>query len=249
MLIDLLATDNLANYNIKIAQIMGLHTAIYINELINISNKATQKNKLVADKFFVLDRKYITKRTTLALEEQLAIDTKLHKVGVMQKADNEIDLIYLDIEKLAEIISSDDSEYLDKVKKKTQVKTAALPGMKMTLRQKQAEELKQSLTITHPELKAAYEGWIEGVYANPKGFLSKSAVKVFIDTIDQFANGYLDVALSVINIATVGGWRDATWAIDKYNEQQSKIKTVRRRNAVVDTSGERTQIKAGEEIF
>ena len=57
MLIDLLATDNLANYNIKIAQIMGLHTAIYINELINISNKATQKNKLVADKFFILDRK------------------------------------------------------------------------------------------------------------------------------------------------------------------------------------------------
>ena len=41
MLIDLLSTDNLANYNIKIAQVMGLHSAIYINELINISNKAT----------------------------------------------------------------------------------------------------------------------------------------------------------------------------------------------------------------
>ena len=57
MLIDLLATDNQASYNIKIAQVMGLHTAIYINELINISNKATQKNKLIADKFFILDRK------------------------------------------------------------------------------------------------------------------------------------------------------------------------------------------------
>ena len=29
MLIDLLSTDNLANYNIKIAQVMGLHSAIY----------------------------------------------------------------------------------------------------------------------------------------------------------------------------------------------------------------------------
>lgn len=249
MLIDLLSTDNLANYNIKIAQVMGLHTAIYINELINISNKATQKNKLIADKFFILDRKYITKRTTLALEEQLAIDTKLHKVNVMQKADNEIDTIYLDIEKLASIISSDDSEYLDKVKKKTQVKTTALPGMKMTLRQKQAEEFKQSLTITHPELRAAYEGWIEGVYANPKGFLSKSAIKVFIDTVDQFANGYLDVALSVINIATVGGYRDATWAINKYNENYNKQKVTRKRNSLVDTSTERAQIKVGEEIF
>ena len=46
MLLDLLSTDNLVNYNVKIAQIMGLHTAIYINELINISNKAIKKKKL-----------------------------------------------------------------------------------------------------------------------------------------------------------------------------------------------------------
>lgn len=44
---------------------MGLHTAIYVNELINISAKALKKNKLIADKFFLLDRKYITRRTTL----------------------------------------------------------------------------------------------------------------------------------------------------------------------------------------
>ena len=248
MLIDLLSTDNLANYNIKIAQVMGLHTAIYINELINISNKATQKGKLIADKFFILDRKYITKRTTLALEEQLAIDTKLNTVGVMQKADNEIDTIYLDIDNLAKIISSDDSDYLDKVKKKTQVKTAALPGMKLTIRQKQVEDFKKGLTVTHPELRAAYEGWIEGVYANPKGFLSKKAIEIFISTVDQFANGYLDVALSVINIATVGGWRDATWAINKYNEEYNKSKTTRRRNALVDTTAIR-DTKLGEEIF
>lgn len=248
MLIDLLATDNQASYNTKIAQVMGLHTAIYINELINISNKATQKNKLVAEKFFILDRKYITKRTTLALEEQLAIDTKLHKVQVMQKADGEVDTIHLDIEKLASIISSDDSEYLDKVKKKTEVKTAALPGMKTTLRQKQAQELKKNINITHPELKAAYEGWIDGVYANPKGFLSNRAVTIFIDTVDQFANGYLDIALSVINIATVGGYREAEWAIAKYNENYNKQKTTRRRNALVDTSNNKSN-NLGEEIF
>ena len=244
MLIDLLSTDNLANYNIKIAQVMGLHTAIYINELINISNKATQKNKLIADKFFILDRKYITKRTTLALEEQLAIDTKLHKVNVMQKADNEIDTIYLDIEKLASIISSDDSEYLDKVKKKTEVKTAALPGMKQTLKQKQALEFKQEINVTHPKLKEAYDGWVDGVLANPKGFLSKRAVKIFIDTVDSFANGYLEVALKVIDIATTNGYRDATWAINKYNTEYNNTN----RNNYVDTSRQRV-VKLADEVF
>ena len=246
MLLDLLSTDNLANYNVKIAQVMGLHTAIYINELINISNKAIKKKKLISAKYFLLNREYITKRTTLELEEQLAIDSKLIKVSVIQKPDSDVDHIYLDIDKLAEIISSDDSAYLDKVKKKTEIKTAALPGMKQTLRQKQAEEFKNSITITHPELKEAYDGWVDGVLANPKGFLSKRAIKIFIDTVDSFADGYLDVALTIINIAAVNGYRDATWAINKYNEENKKNNTVR--NNYVDTSKQRI-VKLGNEVF
>ena len=246
MLLDLLSTDNLANYNVKIAQVMGLHTAIYVNELINISNKAIKKKKLVSDKYFLLNREYITKRTTLSLEEQLAIDNKLEKVFVLQKPTNDIDHIYLDIEKLAEIISSDDSDYLNKVKKKTEVKTAALPGMKQTLTQRQAEEFKNSINITHPELKEAYDGWVDGVLANPKGFLSKRAIKIFIDTVDSFADGYLDVALTIINIATVNGYRDATWAINKYNEENKKNNAVR--NNYVDTSKQRI-VKLGNEVF
>ena len=244
MLLDLLSTDNLANYNVKIAQIMGLHTAIYVNELINISNKAIKKKKLVSDKYFLLNREYITKRTTLSLEEQLAIDNKLEKVFVLQKPTNDIDHIYLDIEKLAEIISSDDSDYLNKVKKKTEVKTAALPGMKQTLKQRQAEEFKNSINITHPELKEAYDGWVDGVLANPKGFLSKRAIKIFIDTVDSFADGYLDIALTIINIATVNGYRDATWAINKYNDEFNKSN----RNNYVDTSRQRI-VKLGDEVF
>lgn len=246
MLLDLLSTDNLANYNVKIAQVMGLHTAIYVNELINISNKAIKKKKLVSDKYFLLNREYITKRTTLSLEEQLAIDNKLEKVFVLQKPTNDIDHIYLDIEKLAEIISSDDSDYLNKVKKKTEVKTAALPGMKQTLKQRQAEEFKNSINITHPELKEAYDGWVDGVLANPKGFLSKRAIKIFIDTVDSFADGYLDIALKIIDIATTNGYRDATWAINKYNEENKKNNAVR--NNYVDTSRQRI-VKLGDEVF
>lgn len=244
MLLDLLSTDNLANYNVKIAQVMGLHTAIYVNELINISNKAIKKKKLVADKYFLLNRDYITKRTTLGLEEQLAIDSKLIKVNVIYKPDNDVDHIYLDIDKLASIISSDDSEYLNKVKKKTEVKTAAIPGMKQTLKQRQALELKQEINVTHEKLKEAYDGWVDGVLANPKGFLSKRAVKIFMETVDSFANGYLDIALKVIDIATTNGYRDATWAINKYNADYNS----NNRNSYVDTSRQRV-VKLADEVF
>ena len=104
MIVDLLATDNMVSYNVKIANVMGLHTAIYLTELINISLKAERKKKLVADKYFLIDRKYITQRTTLSVEEQITIEQKLSKVEVIQKPAGGIDTVYINVDKLAQII-------------------------------------------------------------------------------------------------------------------------------------------------
>ena len=244
-MIDLLATDNMVSYNVKVANVMGLHTAVYLTELINISLKAEKKQKLVADKYFIIDRKYITQRTTFSVEEQITIEQKLSKVGVIQKPAGGVDTVYIDVDKLAQIISSDDDSYLNKVSKSTVVKTVTGPGMKQTLKQRQAIEMKTYLTTTHKELKEALEGWIDGVLANPNGFLSKKAVSVFERTVDEFANGDLDVALKIIEIATVGGYRDATWAINNFNKDYAK--TFRRR--AVDTGSQRVVPLSSDEVF
>ena len=65
----------------------------------------------------------------------------------------------------------------------------------------------------------AYCNWIDGVYANPKGFLSKRAVEIFQQKVETFANHDLDVALAVIDIAATNGYRDADWALNKYREK------------------------------
>ena len=236
MLIDLLATDNLVSYNVKIANVLGLHTAVYLTELINISLKAEMKQKLIANKYFVVDRKYITRRTTLEAPEQIAIEEKLKKVDVIQKPADSVDTIYLNVDKLGQIISSDDDKYLQKVSTTTKVKTVALPGMKQTLRQKEAIELKNHISTTHEELRAALEGWIDGVYANPKGFLSKRAISIFEKTVSDFSAGDLSVALKLIDIATVGGYRDAQWAINDYksNPIHTALSTVAKRVVALD---------------
>ena len=222
MLVDILATDNMASYNVKIAQVMGLHTAIYINELLNISAKATKKNKLIADKFFLLDRKYITKRTTIDEKEQLAIDYKLCKSDIIIKPENSPDTLYLNIDKLAEMLSSDDEKFLQKVSKNTKVVTAALPGLKQTLKQKQASEMKTYITTTNDELKQSFEDWVDSVIANPKSSgLTKTKVALFQRDVHTFANGDLDVALKVIELAIKGGYNDAQWAINNFNKDYS----------------------------
>ena len=40
---------------------------------------------------------------------------------------------------------------------------------------------------------------------------------MFKETVDNFAQGNLDLALKIIDIATVNGYRDATWAINVFN--------------------------------
>ena len=47
MLIDLLSANNYVNYNIKVAELVGLHPAIYLSELMNIQSKAEKKNMLL----------------------------------------------------------------------------------------------------------------------------------------------------------------------------------------------------------
>lgn len=246
MLLNLLATDNLVSYNIKVAKVFGLHSAIYIAELMNILEKANKKDKLVEDKYFVLDRKYITKRTTLDTEEQLAIDYKLAQLSIIVKPAGAVDTLWLDVDKLAATISSDDEAYLGKVAKRAQVKTTALPGIKMTMRQKKAEEMKSYITEVYPELREAYLNWVDAVYENPKGFLSKRAVELFQRDVDIFANGYLDIALSVVDIAIKGGYREASWAIEKFNKDYANQS---RRRIVSPTDSSARNVPTAEEVF
>ena len=63
MLIELLSSSNYVNFNIKVAQILGLKSAIYLSQLMDINEKAIRKNK-IEDNFFTIDRKYIESRTT-----------------------------------------------------------------------------------------------------------------------------------------------------------------------------------------
>ena len=213
MLTELFSTNNYVSFNIKVAEVLGLHTAIYVSELININNKALHKNKINEAGYFKVDRKYITSRTTLQPDEQKQIEDKLVEIQILQIDPNDRDAFKIDINNLANIAISDDVKFLKDVSKIT----ANVKQPKKTKRQSYIEVLKDCAAHENTELNQAYMDWVDGVYANPKGFLSPKSVKVFKETVDNFAQGNLDLALKIIDIATVNGYRDATWAINVFN--------------------------------
>ena len=221
MLTDLMCTDNYAMFNVKVANVMGLHAAVYVNEILNITQKAQQKRKIV-DGYVTIDRDYVHRRTTIFPEEQISIDKKLVGIGVLSVAENNPDNIQLSVDTLANLVAADDANLLKKVTKLTEVKSVVQSSTKMSMRQKTILELKDFIKCSNEELLNAYRDWVDGVYANPKGYLSKRAIIVFQRDVDEFARGDLDLALKIIEIATINGWRCAEWAINTFKKDYAK---------------------------
>ena len=209
MLIELLSMSNYGNYNIKLANILGLESAVYINELLNINEKALRKNK-ISDNFFTLDREYIKSRTTLSLETQLELDDKLMRLGILEHSDE--NTISINITVMTSILMDPSEELMKTITKVTKSKSG-----KRTKGQAICDNLKSNIVTSNEELIAAYSEWIDAVYAKD-GWMSKKAVVCAQQTIDEFANRNLDVALEVLKIATINGYRDINYAINNFKK-------------------------------
>lgn len=212
MLIDLLSMDNYVHYNIKIAEILGLHPAIYISELLNINEKAVRKAK-ISDNCFVVDRGYIQKRTTLSKEEQKEIDGMLLNLGILKKPDDNEDSVTLDLTVLTSLIAAEPIS----LKNLEKVIAASSPKRKRTKAEAIIDSLKSHVQVSNDELRDAYFDWIETVHSK-QGWMSVKSVTVAQKTVDNYCDHNLDLALQLLEIASLHGYRDIQWAINKYED-------------------------------
>lgn len=222
MLLDVFDNDNSISVNYRTIQIFGLPTAVYLTELINIYKKATRKNKLVEDGYFKVDRKYVNNVLCLTPEEQIICDLNLIKTSVLKKSSDNPDILKIDVKLYLSLLCSEDMKLYDDVKK--QMKVQKPKGTKESQRQQYINVLKNSIECSNYELLTALRDWVEGVYARPNGFLSKSSIKIFQDTLNSYTKGDLDLALRVVQIATVQGYRDCQWAINMLEDSEKRKK-------------------------
>ena len=211
MLIELLSSSNYVNFNVKLAQILGLKPAIYLSQIMDINEKAVRKNK-VSDNYFTIDRKYIESRTTLTRDEQVAIEKDLLNIGILEKNAEKKNTISLNITTLTSIMMTPDEDLLKDI-------SSLSKGKKKRTKSEVIEEtLKDNILTTNVELREAYYEWIESVLTK-KGMMTKAAVLHAQPTLDTFCNRNLDVALKVLEIASIHGYEDINWAINSYNKE------------------------------
>lgn len=221
---DIFNQDNSITINYKAITLFGLNTAAYLTLLISIYRKATRKNKLDND-FFKLDRSYIQELLGMSVEEQLICDGNLLKLSIIRKSPDDPNRIKVDLRLYLSLLNDDDLKLIDDVRKS--MKVTRPKGLKQSQRQIQINNLKDCIQCSNYELLTALRDWVDGVYANPKGFLSKASIKVFQDTLNNYTKGDLDLALRIVRIATVQGYRDCNWAINVYEKESKPRQAVR----------------------
>ena len=220
MLLDILDYNNSITINYKTIKVFGLPAAVYLTELLTIYKKADKKKKLDNHGYFKVDRNYINDVLGLSIEEQLNCDLNLIKTSVLKKSADDPNTLYLDVNLYISLITNADLKLCEDIRK--QMKIGRPKGSKESQRQAVISNLKDSIICSNYELLTALRDWVDGVYANPKGFLSKSAIKLFQDTLNNYTKGDLDLALRVVKIATVQGYRDCQWAINLFEDSERK---------------------------
>lgn len=213
MLIDLLDTANNISVNIDLIKIIGLENAAYCSSLITIYRKASNKGKMFDDEYFKLDRTYIKSILNIEKKDQLEIDKVLSKLEILKISKEDRDLIKVDINRIAGMLSANEEE-LERIKK---VVTASIKTEKKKSKEEAIRDNMRSVVDNCPDedLKNALYDWIDALLTSR--FLTKSIVRDFKDGVCKYTND-VNVALEIIRIATLQGWSDINWAINSYEK-------------------------------
>ena len=193
--------------NKRLAKIAGLEVAAYWAELQSILKQVVKKQTMDERGFFTLDRNYVERETTLTVSKQLKAEEKLIELGVFLRDTEDPNKISIAVNGMVAIITGEDTTKLKKNgKSSAEVKEAKTSGMKATM--------KKAILETDPEVRAAYERWVDGMIDAQNCRFTKAVVQVFEKTISDYTTNK-SMKLKIIEIATINSYKDATWAINK----------------------------------
>ena len=206
--IDFLGRDSRGEYNIALAKLLGLQTAVYAGVILDILFSVRKKVAIDSEGFWTLKRAYVEELTTLTPEQQKNCEEALKSVGVMDVDGNKV---RFRAEILVNIISGKTvipEETLSAIKHKVETP-------KMTAAEKRMFGLTKCITETDSELYQAYVDWVSVI--NEKGGANKVVIQNFIRDLNNYTADK-ETKLKIIHIATQTGYKLVEWCVSSLNK-------------------------------
>lgn len=220
MWLDIMSQYNTLQVNIKLANLLGLEVATYWAALMDVYARVVNKKKedlLENDGYFELDRDYITKRTTLPLDKQLEIDAGLRKIEVLFQAENDVNSIKLDVEKLCAILVDDSIDAIHDVQRRSKLRRED------TARAKRASvriNLVAALKDTDPDVITAYSNWIDALL-DAKKPLTRQALDIYQNNLNNYTDNK-QIKIKILEIATTNAYTEFAWAMKIYEKDYAR---------------------------
>lgn len=194
--------------NKRLIKIAGFEVAAYWAELQSILKQVVKKHTADEFGFFNLDRDYVERETTLTVTKQLKCEAKLVELGVLAKDPSDQNRISIGVNNMVEVITGEDTKKLKKSTASIQkdAKAAKISGIK--------HNMKNAIIEQDPEIRKAYELWIDSMVEAQNCRFTKAVVQLFEKTVTEYTTDK-NTRLKIIEIATINCYRDATWAINK----------------------------------
>ena len=200
--------------NKRLVKLAGFEVAAYWAELQSILKQVSKKGTADERGFFTLDRDFMERETTLTLAKQLKCEEKLITMGVVLKDPENPNQLCISVQGMVEVITDEDTTKLKKGgKSSADAKAAKIAGIKTTM--------KKAVLETDPELRAAYERWVDGMVDAQNCKFTKAVVQLFEKTVTEYTQDR-DLRIKIIEIATTNSYKDATWAINKLSGYRSQ---------------------------
>lgn len=211
----------MCNYSLDVAKVLGVHSSILLSCIDNELAYQTRNNLLSGGNTVAISRAEIYARTGLNDEEQKEVEFALQECGILtvkplQNVPNK-NYYLLYKESLSELIESPES-----------MSNLKSVGIRQFVRAPRAEpiskrkayiaEMKSYIKVSDPVIQDYLCQWVDAVYVNPKGFLSKKSIEFALEELFGYAKTQ-DVQIALLKIAIKGGLRDMQWAIEQYEKQ------------------------------
>ena len=205
--------------NKRLVKLTSFEVAAYWSELQSILKQVVKKKTADEHGFFVLDRDYVERETTLTVTKQLKCEAKLVEMGVVAKDPDNPNRITISVSNMIEIITDEDTTKLKKATKaaKDEAMAAKAEGIK--------QNMKKALEETDIDLRKAYELWIDSMIDAANCRFTRAVVQLFEKTVTDYTPDK-DKRLKIIEIATINAYKDASWAISRLsNTRQRPVAT------------------------
>lgn len=261
----LLSQEMNCSFNVKVAKIFGLCSAVYLSFMLTEQYKAMSSNKLYNDKYFACHRDLIYDRTTIGDGKQKEIEENLIDCQVLVMLpfsnNNKKFHYYIDEKKLEYILEhykeSDVTMKPEAKKSKDLVPKEALP--KLTAKQVAVNTAMKAVTENDLEIYNLYKDWVE-VLVTKNGYCAQSALRINQEDLNKYAGNNKQIKIDILRMAIKTGWKDIKYCITDYdkerktlnlrnskeNQYQAKESTKDKEEALAEVKG---KLREGKDLF